>query len=542
MKQVYLILKNKYAQLCQLCLVLFLLCCSANLKAADIDLGSVKLGQTYELKSFQSYKATFTPDKDGYLQVSSTSTTVLNPYKEMKSTVTETVSNSDNAILTNLIKVEKGKAYEIPVQAGKVYNFCADFVMNAGQVTFSMEDRTMKLFSVSPSEGSAITPTKSCNISVSFVRMPKYDEASITINDEKQVLAGRLGTTTNSINFDIKSLLADMMTAGKCKEGDDIKLEIKGITTSDGKVMYGTDGTYEASFKVGKQPTLLINQTHTSGTFMTYYEPGSEEGKVILEFSNNIKSASAQLRYGDSDQQANGGFYTEDLSDKVTIDGNKVIVDLSGKRRTVTDMVSSTVTERGEEIYKTITLAITNVVDVDGNKTYSSSSSSTGKYYFTYTLDTPTANIGAEFTPESGSNIDNVDNIEIWITDEDKLVYGGVDFTYYDNEVEKVITVTDFTKEKDEYVDGAVTLKVPVPAACKGKGDVTVTLHNLTCVDGIDHSNLLTATYTSNTTGIKQVYVPVAAQNVYYRLDGTRLASQPVAHGMYIVNGKKIVK
>lgn len=511
------------------------------MKANDIDLGAIDLGQKYELNSFKSYKATFTPKKSGYLQVYSTSTTTLNPYKEMLASVTETVSNTDNAILTDLISVETGKGYEIPVEAGKVYNFCADFVMNKGEVSFAMNDRTMDVFSVSPAEGSTITPTKSCNISVSFVRMPKFEEATLIVNGEKQVLSGRLSTFTNSINFDVKTLLADMMQNGKCKEGDKMELTITGIKSTDGQLLYGSDGTYKVSFLIGKEPTLLVKQTHTSGTFMTYYEPGSDEAKVILEFNNNIKSAKAQLRYGDSDQQDNGGFYTEDLQDKLTIDGNKIIVDLSGKRRTVTDMVTSTVTERGEEIYKTITLAITNVVDVDGDKTYSTGSS-TGKYYFTYDLDTPTANIGAEFSPESGSNIDDVDNIEIWIQDEEKLVYSGVDFTYYDDEVEKTITVSDFVKEKDEYADNAFILKVPVPAAVKGMGEITVALHNLTCVDGIDHSNLLSATYTSVATGISHIYAPTANKNVYYRLDGVRLGEHPNLKGVYILNGKKIVK
>lgn len=519
-----------------------LLCCASYVKAADVDLGKLELGKVYEIGGFQSYKGTFTPDKNGYLQVYSTSTNTLEPFKEMKATVGETVSITENAIATSLLRTQMGKGYEIAVEAGKTYNFCADFVMNDGEVTFAMEDRTMSLFSMTPAEGSAITPTKSCNVSVAFVRMPQYESAALTVNGEQVAMNGRLSTITNSINFDLKDVLMQFFEAGKCKEGDDILLEVKGVKTADGEMAYGADGTYKASFKVGSQPTMLIKQTHTSGTFLTYYEPNDPEGKVILEFNKDIKSANAELRYGDSDQADNGGFYTEDLKDKLTIDGNKIIIDLSGKRRTVADMVSSTVTDRGEELYKTITLGVSNVVDVDGNKTYSTSSS-TGKYYFTYDLDTPETNVGAEFTPETGSSIDTEDHIEIWIQDEDKLIYSGVDFTYYDNEVEKVITVTDYTKTADEYVAGAVTLNVPIPAAVKGMGEVTVTLHNLTCIDGVDHSKLLTAVYNSTATGIQGIYAEGAsAQKVYYRLDGTRLAGKPSVKGIYIVNGKKVVK
>lgn len=64
---------------------------------------------------------------------------------------------------------------------------------------------------------------------------------------------------------------------------------------------------------------------------------------------------------------------------------------------------------------------------------------------------------------------------------------------------------------------------------------------SLDCSNGV--ANVILTTIVGNKqTGIRTVSVVKAATNAWYSIDGKRLPAEPQAHGLYIHNGKKIMK
>lgn len=525
--------------------LLFSFCCW--IKAADtadanlVNLGALELDKTYTLKAETPYYGYFTPEKSGWLVVEGTSVAFFTPVVEWKGSMQATLWDDDrNQYAITSINTNNAdlKRYEIHVDAGTTYWFVRSNTPESDvDCSLSMnKERNLLYYGPLYAEGQVVTPTKKTQLSFSFNRKVKYATATVVANGNTVSLSGR--TNGTNINVDVKDILIDMATQkGYVKPGDELEIHITGIRSADGE--FTLDKDIDAKYIMGDVPVALVKATNTEGSILTWYEPGDPAGMITLEFSDKISQASAIINYGKTGRGTESSDFVR-IPIEPIIEGNKLILDLTGVRRLPSDMIAADGIDFSEDDFKKITIGITGIRDENGQSTYPSSK------WMTFDLVTLTADIASYFIPGDGSNIDDEKEITIWINDESKLKYSGVDFTYIQNGEQKVMTVTDMKKVSAEDADfpTAKMVTVNIPDEVRGKGDIMVSLHDLTCADGKDYSKDIAAEFVSNTsTGIQNVQLKQPAHVEIYNLNGLKLnPSTALKKGVYIVNGKKVVK
>lgn len=555
---------------------------SAYAAAADkdeVDFGVLELNKTYNIKDSYYYYGTFTPTEDGYLHVYSTGTNSLRAFKEWLGTAKATMASSENTFVLLQIRLKDNYNYnyELPVKKGVTYYMCGNTMVGDNiNVTLKMEPKTIEYLGASVEAGDVVSPTGSSTVSFSFNRPVVATSAAIVYGDNQETsVSPRSSSYACTVSTDVKDAFIKLANAGSIKTGDEVTIVLKGVKEDPDDVQEGDEpivyGDVSIKVKVGDMPAMLLSATmdgvpvNANTKFMTYYAPGT--GVLVLNYSKELKTtgANAQLTFGDFDEADNGGYYKEEANDEegknftMKIEGSQVIIDFSGKRRTVNDMVTSTESKRGVD-FSVINLIVSNIRDAQGVRVNSNGSTTTGRYNATYSLDVPAASVASEFTPANGASIKDVNNIEIWIQDEQSLSYQGVSFSYNkqengievkadDDELvdvveEIVVDKAQIKRENDPDDEGSVILTVPVPADVKDKKNVTVSLYKVTCVDGKDYSKIVAAEYNVASTGINHISMDANQPVKVYNLNG-QLVSEGKSFdglkGVYIVNGKKVV-
>lgn len=547
----------------------------------EVNYGVMELNKEYEMTSGPNYYGTFTPDKDGYLQVYSTSTPVVRPFKVWKGTAKETMALANNEY-SHVKLVQKdvySTNYEMPVKAGTTYYMCGgNSAGYTAKITLKMEPKMIKYFGCSVKEGDEVSPTSSsAKVSFSFNRAVSASSAVIVYGDNKEEsVTTTVSSYSCSVSANLKEGLLKLVTAGSIKEGDELTIILRNIKESASDAGDGEPLVYEkeitAKVKMGKAPAMLQGATLdgvpvTADTkFLTYYAPGT--GKLVLTFSKSLDptSGNANLTFGSFDDKDNGGYYREDNDDArvanaftMKVEVNQVILDFSGKRRAVNDMVSSTESIRGAD-FTSIKLQISNIEDIDGTRAFTTSSTTQGRFNYTFTLDVPETNVSSEFTPDNGASIKDQDKVEIWITDYETLTFQGVSFSYdqKENGIEPeedsegnidiikdvVVDMKDITVEKDmdDVEANAYILTVPIPAEVKNMKNVTVSLYKVTCADGKDYTDAIAAKYNVVTDGIENVTWNGNKTAKVYNLNGQQVSKDAKnLRGIYVVDGKKVV-
>lgn len=554
---------------------------SAFAAAADkdeVNFGALELNKTYNMKDSYYYYGTFTPEEDGYLHVYSTGTNSIRAFKEWLGTAKATMASSENTFVLLQIRLKDNFCYnyELPVKKGVTYYMCGNTMKGDNiNVTLKMEPKTIEYLGASVGEGEEVSPTGSSSVSFSFNRPVVATSAAVIYGDgEEMSLSPRSSSYACSVSTDVKDAFVKLANNGKIKTGDKVTIVLRGVKEDADDVQEGDEpivyGDVSIKVTVGDMPAMLLSATmdgvpvNANTKFMTYYAPGT--GILKLTYSKELEensSAYAQLTFGDFDEADNGGYYKErsgvEGNFTMKVEGNQVILDFSGKRRTVSDMVTSTESKRGVD-FSIINLMIANLTDFNGVRVNSNGSTTTGRYNATFSLDIPTANVASEFTPANGTSIKNVDYIEIWIQDEQSLSYQGISFSYNkqengievkadDDELVDVVEeiVVDKDQIKREYIEeeDAVVLTVPVPADVKDKKNVTVALYKVTCVDGKDYSKIVAAEYNpAEATGISNISLDVNKAVKVYNLNGQLVSEGKSFNGLkgiYIVNGKKMI-
>lgn len=530
--------------------------------ADEVNFAEIEFGKTYNMKDEGYFYCSFTASDNGYLQVTSTSNTTLRPFKEWNGTAKETMAKEGNSCRTLQIstKEKQGYNYELKVEKGTTYYFCSSTMKgNDINVTFKFTQKTIEYFGASIEEGAKVSPTNKSSISFYFNRPVIASSAAIVYGEGKEeAVTTHSASYSCSVSADIKSALVNLANEGLLKEGDEFTLLLKDVLEDASNITDGAEpikyGNVSVKGKLGALPAMLQSITLdgvpvTSNTkFLTYYAPGT--GLMVLTFTKPLRANTATgcLRFGDIDEADNGGYYqemndTNENSFTITTKDNQIILDFSGKRRAVNDMVSSTESKRGTD-FTVISLDISKVTDKQGVKAYTTSSSTMGRFNYVFSLDVPEANVSSDFTPANGASIKDEDYVEIWISDEQSLTYDGVKFTYEDElaTVQEII-VKDFTREKDEYEEGAVILTVPIPEAMKTTNNVVVSLNKVTCVDGKDYSNTIAAKYNVVDTSINGLDTTRNNSDKVFNLNGQAVQKNihSGAKSIIITKGKKMI-
>ena len=392
------------------------------------------------------------------------------------------------------------------VTAGTRYYFKASGISTSTDYTFTAElqgeDTEITLSSVSPDEYSAVSITGSGLITLTFNMGVSYDDATLSVNDASESVSGS-SSSKMIISLEIADVVYEWLTDGTAVEGDTLTLTITGIcSTDDDSKIYGDDGTLTLHFLTPSLPLTLEEETLPE-TFLSYWEEGDEDGIIILTFSDSVYAGTdatytggARLSFGNVGDE---DYYAEEVG--ITVDGNKVIIDCTGKSRTLETMGASSLyvlDSYGDETdeLRTMNLKVYNICDVDGNAAYSETQGNVGSFSYSFDYELLTANVSWEFTPEDGSSLSSTDYLELAVTGYDAMSYSGVEFDYtYQGEAKTdTVSVDDVIVETDALVEEFTYLEIPVSDEIQNSVDITVTLLDVTYSDGVSRDDI-TAQY-----------------------------------------------
>lgn len=450
----------------------------------DVHL-TIENGKTYEFEAFNSYYLTYVATANGQLSLYQTGGDFCRQY-------------TDNTFETELPStpqyVNEGKLVEVKVESGKTYYFLTRG-LSKGEltVTFGEKATPLELLSLSKEEGTTLNLSIDTLLGFTFNRMVKVGNCTLSSGS----VIGNLTASTHDYGFtvSIKDVLYKWLKEGNVKAGDEVVLTVTGLcNANDENDKYNGNGVLTVKYIAGALPAELVSVTNSPEdmNFLSYYLPTDERGVVTLTFNRSMgEDATAKLFYGDIE---GSNVYTESLPVKVK--DTQLIVDLRGKRRLPSDMLPNASADVWEQ-YKTISLKVSNVKDVEGNYAMSTSQGTTGSYTFNYTIEVVEFDIARQFTPDEGTSLDDYPTIELWIREDDSFTYEGVDFTYSVNGKPETVFVpiSQITKKDSPDGDG-VLLTIPVPnKAADENSDVVVSLNNLKAADGADYSEDFTIIY-----------------------------------------------
>lgn len=159
--------------------------------------------------------------------------------------------------------------------------------------------------------------------------------------------------------------------------------------------LYNGDGKITLNFVIPQDAAKLVNEDEinawTDAGFLSYWKSGDKSGILTLEFDRDLMTiadgqpAKVTLVFGYKGG-AEGNVNEQVEDDKITIDGNKLMVDFTGKLRTVT--------------YTNTNISFYNIAMADGSKP-----DFDGHNYLTLTteFEDMTTDVSYEFTPADGS-------------------------------------------------------------------------------------------------------------------------------------------
>lgn len=474
-----------------LCLLFVLSLFTAQAARQPLDYGALELNKAYAIEAQYQYVAGYyTATETGVLTVTSTNSDVFTPFSDKACTQVMDVKYLYDTTPTY------HAYYSLNVTAGQTIYFRYNGINNAeNTLTFSTDDK-LELTSQSVETGSTIMCTSTSQLSFNFNRTVDAQKVEIVAGEATKQVS--FYTSGNTIYFEVKAPIYELMDAGALSEGQTFTVRLVGVHAEDDAAKtLGEDGTVAVDYVCGAKPLKLTSSTNFDNThkFLSFWPKGDADGIITLTFDGNIKIGEdkVQLTYADTSSGSEASNkYVE--TPPYRVEDNQLIIDLTDKERTPQSMLGTTA------LYDNMMLTISNVCDLAGNPVYTTSSGSRGSYTRNMPYSIETVNISTELIPASGSMLGDAENIEVFATDYQKISFTGAKFTYTDvndnNTVKTVLVAKDqCTETADADIEGAYTLKVPVPAEVRGQKDIFFTLTGLQAADGKDYSSLFSAKY-----------------------------------------------
>lgn len=448
-------------------------------------------GVEYDIPAFQDVYATFTPSSDGTLTIALSGGAPV-PVLYADGTFTE---QSETSFIFG--GNWANKTYDVNVMAGNTYyvgcGLAAGVDPGTWQVSFSSGGATVEMIEVSPLTTEILSATEGM-VYLTFNRPVSVKSVTISANGASETLTPDNNSGVNVV-VNAGPQMMEWYEAGKLAEGDELTLAFTGISEqNDPSKVVGEDGTITLTYKVAAAPLTLVSSKNTPGNGMDVFKSYifSADRYVALAFDGEVSASQlprAELVFSSESRGGTAESYRDTLD--VQVKEDSVLIYLGNDVRTQASMLPE---YTGDPI-ETITLNVTGVRGLDGQYAYSGSFSSRGAFSFAYKFEEVEAVMAAaEFTPVSGSEVAGGDELEIWIMNENRLRYDGVQFTYGMGQV-MTVPMSEVTKTADPTTQGASTLTLSVPNLPAGTSQVTVALSNLEAEDGADYSASLSATY-----------------------------------------------
>ena len=254
------------------------------------------------------------------------------------------------------------------------------------------------------------------------------------------------------------------------------------------------DGFFNYSYVCGTLPTTVVT-TSIPEQFLSYWPKGDPAGMMSVTYSAPLSTSrrpTATIAMGNIEGTPGVDYYRSNVP--VSVDGNTVTVDLTGVRRSIRDILS------GGGEYTSMTVQVSGLYDQNNEPVISN----LGGYIGSYVVELPYVDlakgqVNSDWMPAAGSKLDNVSEIEVWITGLNNIGFDGFTFEITNGgQTNKVLVPMEEVKKSEETSDGnEAVFTFSVPEAAKTAESVTVYPTNLVSYDGYEYDIYLTALYNS---------------------------------------------
>lgn len=452
---------------------------SAGAMAEDFNITPLQLNTTYDMAYGEKLYYSLEAPESGTLTVKGNTSYIPRPYTDA------TFTRQMNHTVVNY-------SYTLEVEGGKTYYFYNKSMQQNStfRMTMGNEREALTVTSVSPAEGSEIAIVTGGSISVAFSESVNMSGAVFSSGNNSVELVGNLIPGSTTYMFDVRNTVYTWLKEGRIKKGDNLTLTLSDVcSATDADNKYGNNGTVTLSWIAPEVPVSMTNAT-VPAEFLSYWAAGNADGIVKLEFDGDLQTEGATATISFGEIEYDNQFYREQLP--VTVSGNTLTVDLTGKVRTQATMLPN---YTGTTVFNDINLKISGVKDANGSYCYQAASGSVGSYNYNFTLKNIAGNVTTEFTPLSGRSLNGVSTLELFIRGVSVLSYSGVKFEYTaDGRRNSVVVPNSEIRRDEEYIqDDEVVLYIPVPEAVQNATNIVVTLADLVSADGTERN--ITAYY-----------------------------------------------
>lgn len=312
--------------------------------------------------------------------------------------------------------------------------------------------------------------------------------------------------------------------SGKLKAGDSFKVVLSDIASTDNaENIY--DGRLVLNLKASGE-AIRLESVSNQEKLQSYYMPGDEAGLITLTFTGEVTctAANATLAYGDRE----AGTWRE-VKIPYSVSGNTITWNVQGIH--LTDVPAD------DEGNRYVSISLRGICDKDGYPVESNTVGATGTILFSYIVETIDINIYPDFLPAAGSNIDAVEEIEIWISAGKYVTFDGAEVTYQSKgeTVVQTIPLEQLRLEDDPYSDKDLLVYVPVKEMLFDAGEVTVALTGTSAANGTTPE--IKVTYVSaGKESSSSICSPINRPSVVctYQLDGTPATGKTLRKGVYL--------
>lgn len=466
---------------------------------ADVDLGAIELGKIYDIPGdMERVTGTFTAPKTGKMKMTGVGALYTDAAR------TEVFQGLFNGIYGS------DAAYVFDVTEGTTYYY------GAREFTPAKMTMNMKGLSIEALHVAWVEPSPSIN---AVYNLGAHSNIQICLNQENVQFDGvefwyididgieRKRSWSNARISDkylnitnVGSTLTTLLNDFSMMPLNNFGFRIKGLRTEEGTYLEGTeDGLYEIQYQVSGIPVTITEQKYPEN-FLSYWPVGDPDGIVTLKFSKNLSNKPGQtpiasISCGNVEGQLGVDFYREEVP--VTVEGNTVTVDLTGKRRTLSDMFSGT-TEGGDRWDASlISLSIAGIRDTYGVPVQTVGGTATGSIaYGLQYKEIEKASVAKEAIPADGEDLSDT-AIELWFSGVKNFSFDGFTVSYKNADgtlTEVLIDIADVDVKYDN-ADGSATYNFNIPQEAVAGKDVVITPTNFKTLDGYDYLPLLITRY-----------------------------------------------
>lgn len=316
-----------------------------------------------------------------------------------------------------------------------------------------------------------------------------------------------------------------LLSSGKIQTGEPFTVTLGNIASATHAENVCKDEV-ALSLKASSEAVRLLGISNQE-KLQSYYMPGDEAGLITLTFTAPVTctAESATLAYGDRE----AGTWTE-VKVPYTVEGNTITWNVQG--------IHLTNVPTDDEGNRYVSISLKGICDKEGFPIESNAIGTTGTILFSYLIETKDINIYPDFLPATGSNIDEVKEVEIWISAGKYITFDGALVTYLKEgqSVTKTIPLTQLRQEDDPYAETDLLVYVPIGDLLFDAGEVTIELTNIMAANGTTPE--IKVTYRAEK-GRADHLTPLTGEGAQavkaWHIDGTPIsADHPLKRGIWL--------